>query len=499
MQKSIWKATAPETSYPSLERNHSVDVAIVGGGITGITSAYLLARSGKKVAVLEKDRVAGGTTGDSTGNLYAMVDKRLHHIQSKWNKETAGVVAGSRMAAVNMVENLVEKHQINCAFRRVPWILFSENEEDETIEKELKAAVDYGLETQILHDLPLPVPVKKALRVENQAQFNPAAFVRGLSQVIDSSKCSIYENSEVTGIDRRDDRLILKTRKAEVTADKVIMATHTPKGIFGHHTAVYPYREYGVAARVSKQLPEGIFWDTDSQSHHSMRSYHTEEGSFLIVVGGHHKVGEEENSLKYYRRLEDDAKRRFGLSSIDYRWSAQHYKPADGLPFIGESGSNNIFIATGFSTDGLTYGVLSAMILDDLINDRHNPWAETYKALRFTPLKSAGEFFKENAHVPGHLAKNIPGIGSHKKLADVRPGEGKIVEEGSHKLAVHRDQAGQLHCVSASCTHMGCVVEWNNAEYSWDCPCHGSRFTIHGEVIEGPAYHPLEKKDLPVD
>ena len=243
MTRSIWKSTAPNTGFPTLNENISTDVAIVGGGITGITAAYLLAKSGKKVVVLEADTISGGTTGDSTGNLYAMVDKRLHHIQSKWDKDTASKVAKSRAQAVNLVEELVNKYEINCNFKRVPWYLFSETDKkDKTIEKEIDAAQDYGLSIEELHDLPIPVKVSTAIKVENQAQFNPAAFVRGLAQKINTANCRIFEHSEVYHIEKEEE-LVLSTATGTVTAKNVILATHTPKGIYGLQTAIYPYRE----------------------------------------------------------------------------------------------------------------------------------------------------------------------------------------------------------------------------------------------------------------
>lgn len=497
MTQSLWKANASQSNFPTLNEDITVDVAIVGGGITGITSAYLLGKSGLKVAVLEARNIADSTTGNSTGNLYSMIDKRLHHIQSKWDKETAQQVAASRTAAVDLVERLVHEHNIDCSFKRVPWYLFSETEKkDETIEKEYKAAGDYGLQVERLTDLPIPVKVHAALKVENQAQFDPAAFTRGLAKKIDKQNVRIYENSAVENIEKGDPH-VLKTAAGSVTAKKIIMATHTPKGIYALHTAVYAYREYAIAVKLkSGNVPDGIYWDTEATHHSSIRSWKSDTGNYAILVGGHHKVGEETNHQQHYRKLEENARRLFDVESVDYHWSAQHYKPADGLPYIGETTEGNIYVATGFSTDGLTYGVLSAMIIDDLINDRENRWAKMYKATRFTPLKSAKEFVKENLDVAAEFLNLLPGQADAEEFREVKPGEGKIVEADKTKLAVYRDDNGQVHCVSAVCTHLGCIVDWNDAEKSWDCPCHGSRFEVDGKVIEGPAISPLDKKDL---
>jgi glycine/D-amino acid oxidase-like deaminating enzyme/nitrite reductase/ring-hydroxylating ferredoxin subunit len=497
MSRSIWNSTAPQTNFPTLKESLVVDIAIVGGGITGITSAYLLAKSGKKVAVLEAGKISGGTTGYSTGNLYSMVDKRLHHIQSKWDKETAGAVARSRTAAVDLVERLVEEHNIDCDFKRVPWYLFSEtNEKDETIEKEIEAARNFDLQVGEVNDLPLPIRVSKAIKVENQAQFNPSAFVRGLAQKINSDNCQIFEGTPVYHI-QKEEELTLSTPSATVTAQKVILATHSPKGIYAVQTALYPYREYAMAAKLnSGDFPDGIYWDTEAEFHTSMRTYSVNGDPYVLMLGGHHKVGQEDDYSRFYDRLEKNIRKYFDVSSIEYKWSAQHYKPADGLPYIGESVDDNIYFATGFSTDGLTYGVLSAMIFDDLLNNRENEWAELYKAKRFTPFKSAKDFIKENLNVAKQYLKDLPGKAEADSFDEIAPGQGKVVEVDSEKWAVFKDDNGQVHCQSAVCTHMDCIVDWNDAEKSWDCPCHGSRFEATGEVIEGPAFSPLDKRNM---
>jgi Rieske Fe-S protein len=214
----------------------------------------------------------------------------------------------------------------------------------------------------------------------------------------------------------------------------------------------------------------------------------------IAIIGGHHKVGQTDNHEAYFSKLEKEARSRFDIASIEYKWSAQHYKPADGLPYIGESAEEGIYMATGFSTDGLTYGTLAAMILSDIIAGKENPWAKTYDAKRFTPIASAKTFIKENMNVLGEYLKDYPGNTDVELFSQIKPGEGKIVEKKNEKWAVHRSENGELHAISAVCTHMECIVNWNNAEKTWDCPCHGSRFKTTGEVIEGPAFMPLEKK-----
>lgn len=500
MKQSLWKADASKENYPSLQEDVETEVAIIGGGITGITTAYLLAEAGKDVVVLESGELAGSTTGDSTGNLYTMLDNRLHHIKAKFNEDTAKTVAESRTTAVNLIEELQEQHDIDCSFKRQPWYLYSETEKkDETIEDSKKTLQQLGLDVDILNELPLPFPVSSAIRVKNQAQFNPAAFVKGLASKIDKKRCRIFTQTTVYHIEKGETH-VLETPNAKVRASKIILATHTPKGVYALQTELYPHREYAIAAKLkSGNYPEGIFWDTEATNHQSVRSYENENGKFLVLVGQHHKVGQEDDEKDYFGELENNARKNFDIKSIPYKWSAQHYKPADGLPYIGESSDDNIFVATGFSTDGLTYGVVSAIIFRDLLTGRKNNWTEIYDPGRFTPLKSAKNFIKGNINVAKQYLKDLPGNVDTKELSEIKPGEGKIVEMKSEKWAVHRDIKGQLHASSAVCTHMDCIVNWNNEEKSWDCPCHGSRFKPTGEVIEGPAFSPLDNRKINPD
>jgi glycine/D-amino acid oxidase-like deaminating enzyme/nitrite reductase/ring-hydroxylating ferredoxin subunit len=495
IKKSIWKARSPSPDFSSLKNNIEVDVAIVGGGITGITTAHLLSNHGRKVAVLEAMKIGEGTTGDSTGNLYTMVDKRMHQIQSKFDDDTLKVVAESRTAAVSLIEDLTRKFGIACNFKRMPWYLFSESEkEDRLIEQEIAAARKTGLQVTALDSLPLPFEISSAMKIENQAQFNPAAYVKGFAKKINRQNCHIYANTPVLEV-KKGSPFILTTPEGKITASKVVLATHVPKGVLMVQTVLGPYREYALAARLyGGDYPDGIFWSTDPGHHASIRSFKTKTDSYLLIIGEDHKVGQTDDHEIFFKRLDDYARRRFDISTIDYRWSAQHYKPADGLPYIGESSDEGIYIATGFSTDGLVYGTVAAMILSDVIAGRENPWAGTYDSKRFTPVASARKFLMENINVIGEYLKGFTRSSGDDTPDQVRPGEGKVMVIKNEKLAVHREKSGQLHIVSAVCPHMKCIVKWNNAEMTWDCPCHGSRFKATGEVIEGPAYNPLEKR-----
>ena len=493
--QSLWNSFSGSTDFPSLDRDLRADVVIVGGGITGITTAQLLAESGLKVVVLEARKVGGGTTAHSTGNLYYTVDQVLSSLESKHNEEVIRKVVSSRYDAIKLIEKNVTQFQLDCDFQRVPWYLYSSSDQDNgKIDKEFQTAKDAGVEMETATQAEIPFRITKAVKVGGQAQINPMRYVQELANSIKSQSCSIFEHSRVTEIEEDDNLVTVKTSGGKVTANYAFHATHTPKGVrLFFHTVLGPYREYGVAAKLnSGTYPEGIFWGYYNGSKFSVRSYSRGEEKFIISVGQAHKVGQAEDNKENIHTLIRFLEEHFDLGEITHRWGGQHYRPSDKLPYIGrKSGNSRILLASGFSTDGLVYGTLSAMLIKDLITGKENPYLEMYDASRHTPGKSAKEFLKENINVAAQYLKDLPFAADEEELRNMNAGEGKIIEKDGHKLAVSKDYGGELKLHSAYCTHLSCVVHWNNAEKTWDCPCHGSRFDQEGMVLEGPALHPL--------
>jgi len=491
---SVWHENVELTAFPPLASELHVDVAIIGAGITGITAAYLLSQAGKKVVVLEAGRVGEGSTGYSTGNLYAAIGgEGLHSIAKKFDDDKLRAVVRSRAEAVDLIEGIIKKHNIDCDFKRASWSLFSvEGHNMEFIEKERDAAIRAGLE--VLSSVVYPSEVKDGFSVQDQAQFNPLKYVQALANSASSDNCRIFEQSRVLKVDEGKEVCVVETEHSRVLASKVIMATHTPKGIYAVHTTLGPYREYAVAAVLKGNDPgSGIYWEMQESKHYSLRTFDTDAGKVIMVLGEMHKVGQKEENLECFHKLEAFLKKRFDVGEILYRWSAQQYKPSDSIPYIGIStGNEKTYIATGFAADGLTYGTLAAKIISDDILGIENQWKDTYKASRITPLASATNFIKENANVAYELVKDWL-VNDVEKFSEVKTYEGKIMLIEGAKHAVHRDGDGKLHIVSAVCPHMGCIVHWNTAEQSWDCPCHGSRFSKDGEVLEGPAINPLRR------
>lgn len=497
-RRSIWNRASDELTFAPLADDLEVDVAIVGGGITGITTAALLARAGRRVAVLEAVRVGYGSSGYSTGNLYATVDTYLHHVADKWGWDRTRQVVQSRRMAIDLIEQNIFDYRVRCQFLRQPWVLYSTGSsahEDDMIEREYQACVKCGLDARVSNEAPLPYSINKALVVAHQAQFHPLHYVRQLAAAIRSERCHIYEGTPVVEIDQN--HALVRTAQHTVHAQHVVMATHTPKGFNTLQTELAPYREYAVAAALAeKQLSGGIFWSAGAERT-STRLVEIDSRPHVLLIGERHKSGQREDTDAAWRKLEQLLRARFDAQAVEYRWSAQHYRPADGLPYIGPSiGSGHLYLATGFATDGLTYGTLAAILLSEQIAGRSTEYDELYSPRRFTPVKSVGKFLKENLNVAGYYVKDYIKGGEAKALAEVRCGEGRVIEIDGDKLAVYRDDAGDLHAVSPVCTHLKCIVHWNRAERSWDCPCHGSRFSHEGDVLEGPALAPLERRTI---
>jgi len=493
--KPIWIDKSLMIDFPQLNDDLQVDVAVIGAGITGITTAEQLKRRGLKVAVLESRAVGKGTSGQSTGNLYTVTEYPNYEIEEKYDLDTVKQVVQSRKVALEYITEKINQLNIDCDFREQSMYIF-ENDGSIDFEKEKIIAQKTGLPCSALKNGKVPFNFNEGIEYTNQAQFNPLLYVQHLAKSIHDETCSIYENSRVLEIDEKDEHIRLKTESATVTANRVVHATHTPMGLhIQYHTTLGPYREYGIGVKLRNHIyPEGIFWGHFENKKYSVRTYTIDGEPYLLCIGSMHKVGQAKDNKAHIQELETFVRNHFEVERITHQWGGQNYKSADLLPYIGQkSAGSNQYIATGFSTAGLIYGTLAGMLLADEISGTENPFSELYKASRHQPLKAANKFAKENLNVAAQMIKDFTFPGFDSKDLGVEMGEGKVMQVDGKKLAVYKDKVGKVTALSAICPHMGCTVHWNNAEESWDCPCHGSRFDISGSVIEGPAFHGLER------
>jgi glycine/D-amino acid oxidase-like deaminating enzyme/nitrite reductase/ring-hydroxylating ferredoxin subunit len=495
--RSLWIATAPGPAYPPLRGDAEVDVAIVGAGITGITAAGILTAAGLSVAVLDAGRVARGVTGHTTAHLTEVTDCSFEQLIGNFGPDGASLAVDSTRAAIEHIASTVRRLRLACDFERAPAFQYTESREGlGALREEREAARRIGVAATLVEEVPLPFETAGGLRFDRQAQFHVRKYLLPQAARLARAGCRIHEDTLALSVEDGEPCRVV-TERGTVTAKSVLLATHAPLGNKTIQTKVAQYRSYVIACRVAGEAPEGLFWD-DEDPYHYIRRQPTARGDVVIIGGEDHKVGQEEDTEARYAALLDYARERFDVRGVDYRWSAQTLEPLDGLPYIGrDTGAGHVFVATGFSGTGMTFGTVAALLLSDLVRGRTNPWATLYDAGRLNPVRSVQPFLKENVDYPTYLVKDRLARPAARSVADVPRGEGAVLLVDGERVAVSRDERGAVRAVSAVCTHMGCLVRWNGAERSWDCPCHGSRFDASGRVLDGPASRDLEPRPVP--
>jgi len=495
--RSLWIETTPETSYAALSAEIDVDVAVLGAGIVGITAAFLLKRAGKSVAVVESKRILRGATGYTTAKVSAAHGIVYSRVEKKFGADGARLYADANRRALELISRLVEEQAIDCDFERKPNYVYCESaEEARQIEQEVEAARRAGLEGHLVKETPLPYPVRAAFRLDDQAQFHPRKYLLRLAQEIEGDGSRILELTRVLDV-KGSSPVRVQTDHGTLTARHVIVATQLPivdRGFF--FAKAHPERSYAVAARIgTDDDPAGMYINIGKPTR-SVRTARDEGGLLLLVGGEGHKPGAEPDTEARYRALEEFARRHWQATEVPYRWSTQDYTPVDGIPYVGRltRGSDNVYVATGLKKWGMTNGTAAAMILSDAILGRSNPWADLFDAKRLKPLASLPMFVKENASVAKHFFGDRLKRGERTAVEALAPRDGAMLSLGGRKTAVFREDDGALRMLSPRCTHLGCHVNWNSAEKSWDCPCHGSRFSGDGTVIQGPATRDLEPR-----
>ncbi|WP_410508570.1 FAD-dependent oxidoreductase [Methanosarcina hadiensis] len=497
--ESYWLATIPESNYPALQGDLRVDIAIIGGGIVGLTTAYLLKEAGfSSIAVIEAGHILRGVTGHTTAKVTSQHHLIYDRLISKFGKRQAQQYAESNQAAIEKIASIVASKKINCDFVRKPAYVYAESEDSTNrIQNEVQAARNLGIPAYFEENLPLPFKTYGAVRFNDQAQFHPAKYLSALAEEIHGDGCHIFEKTRALKI-KGEEPMTITTDKGSITAHRVIQATHYPihdkPGLFFQR--LHQSRSYVLGVRIRDPFPDGMFINAEKPAR-SLRSQRTDNGELILVGGEGHRTGEEENEISRYQNLEKWVRANYSVDSIDYRWSTQDTISIDHIPYIGRqtSGNDNIFLATGFKKWGMTTGTVAAMIITDMIAGKLNPWEEVYDPSRFKPVESAKTFVSQAVEATkGLVGDRILPV--HKEASDIPPGEGAIVKIEGERVAAYRDQNGTLYALDPSCRHMGCIVSWNNAEKTWDCPCHGSRYNAAGEVIHSPAVYGLPEKKV---
>lgn len=497
---SYWIETAPMPRFPALEKSLEVDVVVIGGGIMGVTAAYLLKKAGHTVVLLERDRCARIDTGHTTAHLTAVTDLRLYELEKSFDRETARAVWDAGSAAIDQIATLIRAENIPCDFRWVPGHLLAplegaDQEDTDELKREATLANELGIAAEFLPAVPyFELP---GIKFAHQALFHPRKYLAALAQRIPGKGSHVFEHSEVSAVE--DDPLAVKVGENKITCRYVVMATHNPlvgvAGVLGatlFQTKLALYSSYVIGARLPQEkIPEGLYWDT-SDPYYYLRVERRRGFDHAIFGGEDHKTGQETDTEAAYRRLENRFRKIVPEARVDHRWSGQVIETNDGLPFIGEL-TEKQFGATGFAGNGMTFGTLGAMMASDALAKRRNPWQELFDPGRKKILGGTWNYLKENKDYPYYMVRDWLGGTEGKSLRALKRGQGKILHLDGRKVAAYRDDEGGVSLCSPICTHLKCIVGWNEAERTWDCPCHGSRFKPTGEVISGPAETPLEK------
>ena len=494
---SIWMETAPLQQEAPLAADLTADVCIVGAGIAGLTTAYLLTREGQRVIVVDDGPTAGGETCRTTAHLVSALDDRFYHLERLHGADGARLAAQSHAAAIDRIERIVEEESIACDFLRLDGYLFVPPGDDPTqLDAELEASHRAGLvDVSRVDRVPITsFDTGPALRFPRQGQFHVLRYLNVVADAAKRGGAKIYNGTHVERIAGGPSARV-ETSRGAVTAAAVVVATNSPvNDLVAIHTKQAAYRTFVVGARVKRgSIPQILLWDTPDPYHY-VRVQRSEGYDVLIVGGEDHKTGQANDAEERFRRLQQWTRERFPeVERFEFHWSGQVMEPVDSLALIGRNplDSDNVYIATGDSGNGMTHGTIAGVLLTDLIMGRSNPWAPLYDPSRKT-LGAIKEFAKENLNVVAQYADLVT-PGEVEDVSQINRGDGAIVRRGVTKVAVYRDDDGTLHERSAICTHLGCVVQWNSTERTWDCPCHGSRFHTDGHVVNGPAIHPLRE------
>jgi len=507
---SVWMRTADVPEQTKLNEDVRADVVIVGAGIAGLTTAYLLTKEGRRVVVLDDGPVAGGETCRTTAHLSNALDDRYYELERLHGEQGARLAAASHTAAVDKIESIVNEEGIDCDFARLDGYLFVPPGDDPAeLGDELRAAHRAGL-VEVEHVERAPVEsfdTGPALRFPRQAQFHILKYLRALAEAVRRGGGEIYTQTHATKIEGGTEARVETANGATVTAGAVVVATNSPvNDTVAIHTKQAPYRTFVVGGRVARgSVPQILLWDTPDPYHYvrlqrvEAEAGEAEGGYDVLIVGGEdHKTGQADDAEERFRCLEEWTRERFPqVQSFEFRWSGQVMEPADGLAFIGRNplDSDNVYIATGDSGHGMTHGTIAGMLLTDLIAGRENAWAELYDPSR-KPLSTSAikDFAQENLNVAAQYTDLVT-PGEVSDASEIKAGEGAIIRRGVTKIACHRDESGALHERSAICAHLGCVVRWNSTEKTWDCPCHGSRYQTDGHVVNGPAIKGLAEAE----
>jgi glycine/D-amino acid oxidase-like deaminating enzyme/nitrite reductase/ring-hydroxylating ferredoxin subunit len=493
-----WRESISLPSFPKLEKDLTAEAVVVGGGISGITTAYLLAKEGIKVVLIEAGKILNGTTGHTTAKVSAQHDLTYDELITHLGRAKARHYYESANEALQFIKNKVNDYSIDCDFSEEDACLYASSVTyKEKLEKEYKAYQQLGINGAMMESIPFDIPITAALVMKNQAQFHPLKYLAALVQQIIQCGGFIYEHTTAIGVEEGN-RPIVKTKDGyKITCDYVAACSHFPfedgKGFY--FARMYAERSYVIAVKTKQDFPGGMYLSVDEPVR-SLRCTSVNGEKVVLIGGESHKTGQGTDTIKHYQALEQFADNVLGIKEYMYRWSAQDLFTLDKVPYIGQASSShpNLLLATGYRKWGMTSGTAAALLLRDIILKKDNPYKDLFTPSRFHAAPDVKQFIMQNADVAKHLIAGKLQFPT-KKPEDLGLDEGSVVMVNGKRAGAYKDEHGTLHIVDTTCTHLGCELNWNDGDRTWDCPCHGSRFSFKGEVMEGPAEQPLKRAE----
>jgi glycine/D-amino acid oxidase-like deaminating enzyme/nitrite reductase/ring-hydroxylating ferredoxin subunit len=493
-----WRDFIKLPSFSKLNKDINVDVAIVGGGISGITAAYLLAQHGVKVALIEADRILNGTTGHTTAKVTAqhglIYDEFINHL----GEEKAKMYYEAANDALQFIRNTIREHHIECDWMEEDaYVYTNSNPYISKVINEFKAYEKLGINGAFAESISLPIQIKAAVIMKNQAQFHPLKYLTKLVEQMTQKGVEIYEHTTAIDVERGTQPKVVTRDGYKITCENVIACSHFPFYDAGFYfSRMYAERSYIIAVKTEKDYPGGMYISAEDPIR-SLRYANVNGEKLVLIAGENHKTGQGVPMMQHYEALQSFGDEVFGIKEIPYRWSTQDFTTLDKVPYIGQmnNGTPNIFVATGYRKWGMTNGTAAALLLTDLVLKKENRYHELYTPSRFYADPSVKKFISMNMDVAKHLIEGKLEF-ALRKPEDLTNDEGAVVSVNGKRAGAYKDEEGKLHIVDTTCTHMGCELEWNSGDRTWDCPCHGSRFSIDGDVVEGPAQKPLKKVEL---
>jgi glycine/D-amino acid oxidase-like deaminating enzyme/nitrite reductase/ring-hydroxylating ferredoxin subunit len=489
--KSAWQDNLPVNDQNSQQdkAGQIFDAVVIGGGITGLTAALLLQKSGKQTLVAEANTIGFGTTGGTSAHINTFADTSYKETESSFGEKGAQLFRDAIINGFETIKSNINTYSIACDYEEKPGYIYAEDgAQAKLLDDIYEGTVKVGVAAEYVDAVPTPAPYVKAARFDNQAQFHPLKYLQGLQTAYINAGGVILENTLVKSVANEDELHIVQSDGINIKAKNVIYATHLPPNINVFNFRCAPYRSYVIAVTLtSGAYPDALVYDMQ-EPYHYVRS-HTINGEELLIVGGNDHKTAHEDPEQAFADLEKYVRQYYDVAAIRYKWSSQYYVPVDGLPYVGQlpMAADGIYCATGFNGNGMMLGSVSGRILADLVLGQENPYAELFSTSRLKPIDGFKEFVKENADVAYHFVKDRIGIAEADSLKELQPGTGKVVEVDGEMIAAYRDDKGEIHALSPVCTHAKCIVNWNSEEKSWDCPCHGARYDIDGQVLTGPA------------